>query len=387
MQSTPRARGTAERPFALIATFVLALAMAAPQLVAQGAGGAGAAPSFTWGLENIKVNWFGIVPTGPILWLRYGSLGLVEGRRSDIEGKFGIGYENFPISRDETTRDPLLPDKVEQAQKAEPIVDMPDFQFELGFRQGIIPLEDRRDLLALYTSLHTRFAHNFGQSKTSAFPDRNDELMASLVLGLKFANDGRNGHGLRSGYKAFVEGELGPALLSAQRTDFVRLVAEWLQYVPLFDLPGERNVLSSYLALRANAKYIVGNQVPLFMLEATDVRGYPIDLDTQLRASASAEIRLDLPSLLGESSIFPILFAFADAGWYAGWNDLDAGSSWTGSLGPLASVGAGFAIDVFAFARPVVWVGLPLVNADSKGKDIIGTKTVKIGFGFDLALR
>ncbi|MDP3180121.1 MAG: hypothetical protein Q8M76_19570, partial [Spirochaetaceae bacterium] len=251
-------------------------------------------PAFSWGIDDIKVNWFA-VPTGPILKFGFGSLALVPGLRSDFEGAVGAGFESFGISRDEATGDPRC------LGVDGPSIDMVDGQVELGFRQGIVPLEAKRDLLSISVSVHARAANNFGAFQASRFPDRNRELMGSLLANLKLANDGENEHGLRSGFNAGVEGEWGPSFLSVQGTDFVRLKAEWLHYLPLFDLPGERNLLSSYLVLRANVKYIDGARVPLFMLEGTDVRAYPIKLDTKLRVSGTAELRLDLPSILGAS--------------------------------------------------------------------------------------
>ncbi len=335
------------------------------------------APVFSWVLDDIKTNWFA-VPTGPILLFGYGSLALVPGLRTDFEGKVGLGYENFSISRDEATGD-LRGLGIDGSS-----INMVNGQVELGFRQGLVPLEAKRDILSVFASVHARAANNFGALLTSSFTDRNRELMGSILAGLKLANDTKNDHGLRSGFNACIEGEWGPPLLSVQGTDFVRLKAEWLQYLPLFDMPGERNLLSSYLVLRASAKYIDGATVPLFMLEGTDVRAYPIKLDTKLRASGTAELRLDLPSFLGACDIFPILFAFVDVGWYSGFNNLPAASAWHASSGPLGSVGGGFAIDIFGFARPVISVGYAFLDQDSQDIPIIGAKAFWWDIGFDL---
>ncbi len=354
---------------------ILILGFAFARLGAQTEGQS--SPVFSWGLDDIKTNWFA-VPTGPILVFGYGSLDLFPGLRTDFEGKVGVGYENFGISRDEATGDPrgLGIDGSS--------IDMVNGQMELGFRQGLVSLEATRDILSVFASVHARAANNFGALQTSGFTDRNRELMGSVIAGLKFANDAKNDHGLRSGFNACVEGEWGPSVLSAQGTDFFRFKAEWLQYLPLFDLPGKKNLLSSYLVLRANAKYIDGSSVPLFMLEGTDVRAYPLKLDTKSRASGTAEIRLDLPSFLGASDIFPILFAFADIGWYSGFNDLPAASAWRDSSGPLGSVGGGFAIDIFGFARPVISIGYAFIDQDSQGIPIVGAKAFWWDIGFDL---
>ncbi|MEI6875013.1 MAG: hypothetical protein WCL50_07770 [Spirochaetota bacterium] len=361
------------------AAILALLALSASTLLAEEPVQTARPPEFSFGLKDIKVDWFGLVPTGPVVKFAYGSLGLVPGLRSDFEGKLGFGYESIMNPRNDANGDPIL-----WADRHG--VEMPDAQIELGFRQGILPLEEKRDELSAYASLHGRVAHNFGASWASTLGDRNDELMGSLVGGLKFSNFTKNAHGQFDGHVAYLEGELGPSFLSVQGTDFWRAKAEWVEYVPLFDLEGERNLLSSYLVFRANAKYIAGSKVPLFMLEESDVRGYPYALDTKLRASGTVEARFDLPSLLGASDIFPIAFAFVDGGWYSGYNNLPAGSAYANSSGPLASVGAGMAVDVFGFARPVFSVGMPLLDQDSQGIKIIGGRNFWMDFGFDLQI-
>jgi len=376
------------RKSGILPALVLSLAVIAGGTLS--AEGPGTPPAFSVGLHNIKTNWF-IVPTGPILKFGYGSLGLLPGLRSDFEGEFGAGYENFYNPRFDTDRgayrgrDPVPADYDPAVSGKLPTVDRPNAQLDLGFRQGLIPLEDKRDELSFYVSLHTRVAYNSDSrfdAATSLFPDRNDEAMGSLVAGFEYDNVTKNEHALRKGHEAYLEGEWGPSFLSLEGTDFLRLKAEWVQYLPLFDLAGARNTLSSYLVLRGNAKYITGAQVPLFMLEKTDVRGYPIDLDSRFGASATAELRLDLPSLLGASDIFPLVFAFADAGWFSGFNDLAPGSVWAGEANALASVGGGLALDLFAFARPVISVGIPLI--DDLARRLVADKNFWWKIEFDL---
>jgi len=58
-------------------------------------------------------------------------------------------------------------------------------------------------------------------------------------------------------------------------------------------------------------------------------------------------------------------------------------------VGPLASVGGGggIAIDVFGFARPVISAGYALIDQDSRGVPIVGTKAFWWGVGFDLHIK
>ncbi len=336
---------------------------------------------FSWSLYNIKVNW-SVVPTGPILKFGYGPWQVLPGLRTDLESKLGFGYENFKVYRDDSTGNPLSVD----ATLPKP-TDKPDVQWELGFRQGLVPLEASRDLLSVWGSLHLRAEANLGTWVTSVFPDRNSAEMASLAGGFLLDNTTKTDHKVRSGVQAIAESEWGPSFLSFQGTDFWRLKAEVTDFVPLFDLGGESNLLSAYLVLRANAKYIEGSQVPIFMLEPTDVRAYPLQLDTKLRAYATAELRVNLPSLVGKADLLPTLFFFSDNGYYKGYNDMSSPSVWkqgtTESSGPLASVGGGLSLDVLGLASVAVSAGIPLLDADSLGLPISNNRafwwTVELG--------
>ncbi|HUX36448.1 MAG TPA: hypothetical protein VMV44_00980, partial [Rectinemataceae bacterium] len=191
-------------------------------------------------------------------------------------------------------------------------------------------------------------------------------------------------NGVMDGHNLLFEAEWGPSFLSAQNTDFARVGLRGIEYVPVFDLGGDRNLLSGYLVFAASAKYADGANVPLFVLENTDVRGYQIGLDSKLRASATVEGRLNLPSVYGASDILPVLFAFADFGWYQGFADLRAASSWTGASGPLASIGGGLGVGVFGFATPYVAIAFPLLSQDSAGHELFGSTPYTLGFGFSL---
>jgi len=348
-------------------------------LAAQVAGSQEA--GFSWSLYNIKVNWF-VVPTGPILKFGYGPWQLLPGLRTDLESELGFGYENFRVYRDDVTGNPQPIGATEM-----PRTNKPDLQWELGFRQGLIPLEEARDLLSVWGSLNLRAEVNLGTSVASIFPDRNSAGMGSLAGGLLLDNTTKTDHKVRDGVQVIAEGEWGPSFLSLQATDFWRLKAEVTEFVPLFDLEGESNLLSAYLVLRANTKYIQGSQVPIFMLEETDVRAYPLRLDTRLRAYATAELRINLPSLLGKADLLPTMFVYSDNGYYSGYNDMSSTSVWKSgtqdSSGPLASVGGGLSLDVLGLASVVVSAGLPLLDNDSLGLPISNNKafwwTIELG--------
>ncbi|HUX40696.1 MAG TPA: hypothetical protein VMV83_05965 [Rectinemataceae bacterium] len=336
-------------------------------------------PTFSWGLDNIKVDWWGIVPTGPVLKFGYGSLGLVPGLRSDILAKAGVGYESYSIFRDENTRDPIF-------KKDAPAIEKPDGQIELGFRQGLLPLDAKRDLLSAFAYVNGRASKYFGTplAAGTSFDDRYDEAMASFLGGLKLNDSEASPNGVMSGSNILFEAEWGPSFLSVQGTDFARAGLRALQYIPVFDLGGDRNLLSGYLVFGASVKYADGAKEPIFVLEGTDVRGYQIGLDSKLRAWGTVEGRLNLPSALGRSDILPVLFVFADAGWYQGFANLRSASPWADASGPLASVGGGLGVNVFNFATPYVAIGFPLVSQDSTGKTLTTSTPYTLGFGFSL---
>ena len=324
-------------------------------------------PRFNWNLDDIKVNWFA-VPTGPIFKFGFGPLALMPGLHSAFEGKFGAGYENIAVSRSDRSGDPLP-----LGAPGMSAIDKPDAQWELGFRQGLVPLDEKRDLISVWSSLHGRFEMNPWAGIVSIYPDRNTAFIHSLLAGATLDDSRRSVHGQLSGTVLGLEGEWGPSFLSLEGTDFWRLKAEATEYLPLFDLPTERNMLSGSLVLRANAKYIEGRQVPIFMLEGTDVRAYPQKLDTKIRAYAAVEPRLNLPSIIGKSDLLPTLFVFCDSGYYRGYNDLPANSAWVDSAsgressGFLLSAGGGLELDAFQLAQLVVSAGIPILDADSLG--------------------
>ena len=313
-------------------------------------------PEFSWGLVDAKLLW-GFVPSGLVFDFGYGSLGWFPGLRTDLEAEVGAGYSTISTNREDAAGEPLPENPV-----SHPSIDKPNAQFELGLRQGLVPLEADRDFVSVWTSFHGRAETNLGTTVTSIFPDRNDAFLGSVLAGIDLDNTVRSSHGVLSGIDALAEGEWGPSFLSVQGTDFWRLKVEGTAYVPLFDLPGEKNVLSGYLVVRANAKVVEGTQVPLFALETTDVRAYPTAFDAQVRTYGAAEFRLNLPSLVGKASLLPTLFAFADAGTYSGFADVAASSSSLAASGMLASVGAGLAIDLFQAATITFSVGKPLIG-------------------------
>ena len=331
---------------------------------------------FNCWLDDIKVNWY-IVPTGAVFGYSYGSFDFFNELNSRIEGKFAAGYESYGNNRNDITKDPVWWNEAPSDSFGSP-----NAQWEIGFRQGIIPYSEKKDLLSVLASYHGRVSFNPWEQIESAFPDRNHSFINSFLLGMYLDYCEMNSHGQKSGVTSVFEGEVGPAALSYEGTDFWRVKVQLTGYLPVFDIENEKNLFNSYLVGRLNTKYISGSQVPLFMLKSTDVRGYPIALNSKFRAFGAFEARFNLPSFLNESDILPMIFFFTDAGYYSGYNDLDSGSIYSDSSGFLGSFGAGLSIDFFRFAQPYVHIAVPYINRDSTNLNLYDTGSFSVNFGF-----
>jgi hypothetical protein len=206
---------------------------------------------------------------------------------------------------------------------------------------------------------------NFGLGPASAgqFPDQDGGLYAFGRAGVTKDDRTVNDHGVVTGVFAEAFGEYGPAWLAVRGTDYLKLSAQSSALVPLWDLPGPNHLFSGVLGFRADAQWIDGAKVPLPLLEPTEVRGYYRTLDTRLRSVATAELRVKGPSLWGPHDFVPVVFAFGEGGWYAGYADAPAADA--GRTGWLAGIGLGLGLDVLGLTTPTLTFGLPLADGDS----------------------
>ena len=193
----------------------------------------------------------------------------------------------------------------------------------------------------------------------SAFADWTGNVYWALEGGLKRDRRVWNDHGLVSGYWAQATGEWSPTLLSLKGTDFYQLKVQSSWYVPLWDLPGENQLFSGVLALRADAQYTDGSQVPLVKLDPTEVRGYNQNFDAKALTAGSVELRMRLPSWYNSHDIVPVGFGFFDAGTYSGFADA-AGS--VNKSGLLAGAGIGGGLELFGKATPSLTLAWPLIG-------------------------
>lgn len=192
--------------------------------------------------------------------------------------------------------------------------------------------------------------------------DRNGGVLGFVRAGVTRNRKTVNAHQVPQGTSVELKGEAGPSFLSVRGTDYHRLdlAASW--FVPVWDLEGPAQLFSGVAGFRANARWIGGASVPLLLLESTEIRGYHRLFDSQFRSVATGELRIGLPSLVGPADLVPVLFGFAEGGWYRGYSNVAAPVS--GTEGWLASAGAGFGMTVLGLTTPTLTVAVPLVDRE-----------------------
>jgi hypothetical protein len=201
---------------------------------------------------------------------------------------------------------------------------------------------------------------------SDAFPDWTGNAYWALKAGMKRERLTFNAHGLESGYSATASAEWSPYLLSLKGTDYYQAGVRTSWFVPLWDLPGDVQLFSGLLALRADAQYTGGSHVPIVKLDPTEIRGYYNSFDARALTVGSAELRMRLPALgtwipglWKGNEIVPVGFGFLDAGTYSGFADSvdDSGKS-----GTLASVGIGGGLEIAQLATPSLTLAVPLIG-------------------------
>jgi len=209
----------------------------------------------------------------------------------------------------------------------------------------------------------------------SAFPDWTGNVYWALEGGLKRDRRAFNEHGLVSGYIAQASASWSPSVLSLKDTDFYQLAFRSSWYIPLWDLPGDSQLFSGVLALRADAQYTGGSQVPLVKLDAAEVRGYNNTYDAKALTAGSIELRMRLPSWYKSHDVVPVGFGFFDAGTYSGFADTTSNAN---KSGVLAGVGIGGGLELFGKATPTLTLAWPLVGVS--GLSFMQTLWWDLGF-------
>ena len=202
-----------------------------------------------------------------------------------------------------------------------------------------------------------------GAPTPGLFPDLDGNTFGFTLVGATRDRREFNNHGVASGHRAQAFAEWGPAALSVRSTDYLKLSFESSELMPLWDLPGPNHLFSGTLGFRLNAQWIDGKDVPVPLLEPTEVRGYYRTLDTRFRSVATTELRVGLPSLWGPHDVVPMVFAFTEGGWYTGYANASAATS--DRSGWLASSGLGLGLSVWGLTTLTLTTGLPWSDGES----------------------
>lgn len=199
-----------------------------------------------------------------------------------------------------------------------------------------------------------------GTDGTGVYADLHDSLFGFFQVGATRNRMVKGPRGVVEGASVEIYAEVGPSFLSVHATDYTKLSLRSALLVPLWNLDAPNHLFSGTLGFRANAQWIDGTHVPVYLLEANEVRGYQELLDTKFRSVATTELRVGLPSLLSQLHLVPVVFAFVDGGWYYGYNDAPA--AWSDRSGWLLGAGGGVGLDFLGLTTPTLSVGLPLVD-------------------------
>jgi len=251
--------------------------------------------------------------------------------------------------------------------------------WELGLIQGLARRPQAgTNLFEAFLMYRGRFEKPRSDTPTvlfeSVFPDREPLFNTVMFGGLNLDTVTVKPHGTKLGVYLEASAEWGPWFFGNRwqgDTDFLRLNAWTLGFIPLFDIRPEyeRNTFSAYIALAGTFDWAVGRGVPLYVLGSVGgreprmglgalVRGFEKErFDTAMKVFGSAELRILLPSL-GHPEFVPVLIGFADVGFYRDYyiDPLDTPS------GLLLSVGGGLYLELFGTLQAGVSVGIPIIG-------------------------
>jgi len=299
-------------------------------------------------------------PAGPRLSIEGarlfgGDLGLTWG---DWKAFGGAGWETLDLGRDLATGAPV---------DLRPGVDRTKPFHEETYRNlgGFVRYRWSLAEAELWAGAGALGWENFGVGDPAPgrFSDRTGGLFAYGRLGATRDRQTVNDRGVKTGTFAEALVEAGPSAASVRRTDYAKVSWVSSALVPLWDLPGPSHRFSGVLGLRGDAQWIDGQNVPVPLLEPTEVRGTYRTFDTKVRSVATAELRVKGPSLWGAHDLVPVAFGFVEGGWWAGYADAPAAQA--GRSGWLAGTGVGVGLDVGGLTTPTLTLGLPLAGGDS----------------------
>lgn len=345
--------------------------IALPLLLAcLGAAAAAEGPSFAFAGPRFNFRVLGGVPLPAGADVRIGyPLGQTPLGPLEAVLALGAGYESKSLLRDDASGDAIA-----DAAKSE--YDAPNAQWDLGLVLGLLP-GDSGDKAELFAAWRGRYDLYLNDLSLDVFPDAGGHFGTAFIAGAAWKDVATDDYRVKSGLAAEASAEWGPSGLSSVAVDYLRLGAKAEAYLPLFSRGKEGlNLFSSYLAGYASVDWAEGRHIPIHVMQSFggrsardglggSVRGYPSKAwDAAFKAVANLELRLLGPALFGIPWLLPMAYGFADLGLYEGLPGA-ATPSQADAGGRLASVGGGFALDLFDFAFAGVKAGLMLPGDDA----------------------
>lgn len=304
------------------------------------------------------------IPSGADLSLTYSGFSLSPQADTLLYLLAGAGYESGSLPRDPITGDPW-------SSSAEGnTYDALDIQWAMAFIQGLSRRDDGGNLVEVFAYYRGRYDVYKNDLVDSVFADVRGIFDNSLMGGASYDSRTIGAHRSKQGLYAEATAEWGPGFVNGD-TDFWRVSSQLRGFLPVYDIPNAGgNLFNAYLAGFAGIDYADGSSVPVYVSQSFGgrtlrgslgdcVRGYGWNkFDTAFKSVANVELRLLGPTI-GVDFVVPLLYAFADAGWYSGFAESTNHASESGFL---ASCGGGAALDVADAIQLGVYGGLRLLD-------------------------
>ncbi len=361
---------------------------------------------FAWGWD--------LVPTGLDLTVGYTGWRLFPGLDTTLQATVGGGYEGFGTYRaaDYTPNSPVDPPEAAAGSDLNLEFNSPNFQWELGIRQGILwnRALNRNLLEALLFyrgryDLYLKGRHYWGTDaeRTAAIEYFHESWQAgypssdargifgnSFLFGLALDNLRRNRRTKAyDGSYAEATCEASPYIRSVMgASDFWRLNFSTRSFKTLHEArpQAEKNVFTIYAGSYFSIDYASARrQMPQYVMQSfggtelreglgESVRGFKkYSWDTQLKLVHNLDLRFNLPALF-HNDLVPGFLLYFDLGYGTGfWGDPS-----TTPGGFLGSAGTGLYLDLLDVVYVRLTTHFPLI-----GKRLDGAP-VALDLDFDL---
>ncbi|MDP3179969.1 MAG: hypothetical protein Q8M76_18805 [Spirochaetaceae bacterium] len=288
----------------------------------------------------------------------------------------GAGYQDRYLLRDAATGDPIAAQNEDNEGSVyapgRNAFHSPNAQWDLGLVAALPPGDGR---LLAFAYWRGRLDANLNDLPTLVFRDVQGLFGNSLFVGAAWDDVRTDGRRVKAGRFAEASAEWAPPGLASAEVDYLRLDLQCRAFVPLFTRgDGDLNLVSSYLALLAQADWTTGSAMPLHVFQyfggraarkglGGSVRGYPSQAwDAAFKAVANMEVRVLGPAFFGLPWAMPLAYGFLDAGLYSGLPG--AGADRASAAGFVASTGGGIALNLLDFAQAGFMAGILLPGDD-----------------------